>query len=80
MHYQNDERVILGDYVRLYRGCRGVVVCDADHDCYDSEYPKEQWQEMLGSGVLILTKRIGLVHLTDASGDLELIRRQQKRE
>lgn len=79
MRYVNGRLIKLGDYVRLYRGCRGVIVCDVDGDLYDDAYPRDEWQEILGHGVLILSDRIGLVHLPEVDEDLEFIHTQHKK-
>lgn len=76
MYYANGKSVLLGDFVELYHGCEGVVVCDVDGDAYDEAYPREQWKEVLLHGVLVQSVRAGLVHLIEPNEDLTLIRRR----
>ena len=75
MRYLDGQEVRLGDRVKLWSGCGGLVVCSIDTDEYTDAYPKGEW-EYLKSGVLILTEKTGLVHYIEPDEDLELIERR----
>ncbi len=74
MKYSDGSTIMVGDKVRLWEGCEGVVVCSVDTGQYSSNYPKIEW-EYLRSGVLFETDKAGLVHYLHSNEDLELIKR-----
>lgn len=74
MKYPTGEEVHVGDRVRLWGGCHGLVVASMDTDEYSTEHPKEHW-DYLGRGVVIDSDRAGLIHYPEADEDLELLER-----
>jgi hypothetical protein len=74
MLYHTGETIIVGDKVRLWEGCYGVVVCSLDTGIFSSEYAAEEW-EYLKSGILVASDKGGLIHYLKADEDLELIER-----
>jgi hypothetical protein len=74
MKYSNGEVVKIGDKVKMWKGCFGVVVCSIDTDEYSEKYPKEQWS-YLQNGAMFETDCVGLVHQIEPDEDLELIER-----
>ena len=64
----------VGDRVKLWEGCHGIIVCSMDTDEYTPDYPKQQWG-YLKRGVMIDTDKAGLVHYTDPDSEMELIER-----
>ena len=74
MKYLSGEEVRLGDKVKLWEGCFGVVVFSIDTDEYSAEFPKEDWS-YLRSGIMFETDCVGLVHYTEPDEDLELLAR-----
>lgn len=64
MLYPDGQQVLVGDRVELWEGNEGVVVGDLDHNQYSHDYPREYW-EHLGSGVLVLSKKAGLIYYKD---------------
>jgi hypothetical protein len=74
MKYLSGEEVRVGDKVRMWEGCFGIVVCSIDTDEYSMEHPREQWS-YLQTGVTFETDCIGLVHYTESDEDLELLER-----
>ena len=54
----------LHDQVSMAGYDSGVVVCDFDHDHYAHEFPKTDW-EHLKVGILVRSKKIGLVHFSN---------------
>lgn len=74
MKYSSGERVTVGDYVKLWDGNYGVVVCSMDDNEYSLGYSEADWS-YLSEGVLIKSEGAGLVHQTKADEDLELVRR-----
>ena len=56
----------VGDRVSV-DGMSGIVVCDADAGKYSNTYPAAEWAEVLKTGLLVLTKEVGLIHLPERS-------------
>ena len=52
-------------------GMQGEVVCSIDTGEGTSEAPIEQWSH-LRRGVMIRTKKAGLIHYTDGSGIVQI--------
>ena len=73
MKYPNAEEVRLGDQVRCWIGCTGIVVAAIDLDQYSAECARS-WA-YLGRGALIMTDQAGLIHYAEADEDIELARR-----
>jgi len=74
VNYLDGEEIKVGDKVKLWEDCYGVVVASIDGNEYDLEYPREEWQ-YLKSGVLIRTDKAGLIHYLEPENSLELIER-----
>jgi len=74
MKYSDGREAKIGDRVKLWDGCYGVVVCSFDTNEYTDDYPGSEWG-YLKSGVLIKTDKAGLIHYIEADEDLELITR-----
>lgn len=74
MKYSDGNEAKLGDRVKLWDGCHGVVVCSFDTNEYSTDYPGSEWG-YLKSGVMIKTDKAGLIHYIEADEDLELIKR-----
>jgi len=74
MKYPDGKEVRVGDRVKLWEGCHGVVVASIDRGEYAAAYPKAEW-EYLKSGVLIDSDRAGLIHYLEPEKTLELIER-----
>lgn len=74
MKYFDGQLVKIGDRVKLWEECQGVVVCSIDTGEYCSKYPKNEW-EYLKTGVLFYTDKVGLVHYPSSNEDLVLISR-----
>lgn len=55
-------------------GSTGVVVCAMDTDEYSASCTKDQWG-YLKKGIMIETKRMGLVHYEEPDEDMVLIER-----
>ncbi len=70
MKYRDGGEVSVGDRVRLWRGCEGVVVCSIDSGRYSDGYSKEDWA-YLGKGVLVLSDKAGLIHFDVPDEDFE---------
>ena len=66
---------MLGDVLKLWEGCVGVVVCSIDDGEYSPKYPEEDWS-YLKSGILIDSDQGGLVHYSKAESSFALIRRK----
>lgn len=76
MKYSDDQEVRLGDKVKLWEECLGVVVCSMDTDEYTDAYSKKDW-EYLRTGVLILSDKAGLIHYIQSEKNMQLIERQK---
>jgi hypothetical protein len=74
MNYPSGEKVVIGDRVRLWRGCEGTVVCSIDDGQYTPAFPKSEW-EYLKRGVLIESGQAGLIHYIQPEDSFELIAR-----
>ncbi len=78
MKYPSGEEVRLGDRVKLWEGCLGVVVASLDQNEYAASYPRAEW-EYLKSGVLIESDKAGLIHYLEPEKTLELVERASGR-
>lgn len=65
-------KVQVGDRVRLWNGCTGIVVCSMDERAYTEKYPEEVWS-YLQVGILIETVEKGLMLYDEADEDLEIM-------
>ncbi len=78
MNYSDGSLARLGDKVLLWKDCEGTIVCSIDTEEYSESYSKEIWGE-LGKGVLILSSKAGLVHITEPDEDLVFLERGEAR-
>ena len=62
----------LGDHVAIGGGINGVVVFSIDTDEFSAEFPKDDWS-YLGRGIMVKTKRAGLVHLDVSDEVIEIV-------
>jgi hypothetical protein len=76
MKYPNGKEVKIGDKVKLWEGCHGIVVASLDTGEYSTSYPEKDW-EYLKAGVLIDSNKAGLIHYLEPEKSLELIERAQ---
>lgn len=74
MKYWDGQEIRVGDKLKVWDGCAGIVVASMDTNEYSAEHPKEQWS-YLKVGVMIDTDQVGLVYYTEMDEDLELIER-----
>ena len=74
MKYPDGQEVKIGDKVKLWDGCYGVVVASIDAGEYRPGYPKDEWS-YLKAGVLIDSDKAGLIHYLEPEKSLELIDR-----
>ena len=76
MNYVDGQKIRVGDKIKLWAGCSGLVVCSMDDDEYSPEYPKEEWS-YLKTGVLIDSDQDGLIHYPRLTDKLELMARKR---
>lgn len=76
MNYVDGQKIRVGDKVKLWEGCSGVVVCSMDDDEFAPEYPREEWS-YLKTGVMIDSDQAGLIHYPRLADKLQLIARKQ---
>jgi hypothetical protein len=74
MNYMDGQQIRVGDTVKLWGDCHGVVVASFDTGEFSEEFGKE-WNE-LKEGVLIRTNEVGLVHVVEPNEELVLVQRQ----
>ena len=74
MKYKDGTEVKIGDKIKLWEDCYGIVVASIDAGEYDPSYLKKEW-EYLKSGILVNSDKAGLVHYSEAEDDWELIAR-----
>ena len=73
MKYEDGRTVQVGDRVRLWEDCHGVVVCSFDTGDYSDDYPESEWDH-LEEGVLVDSECVGLLHCRPDNGPtLELL-------
>lgn len=70
--YHTGEEIHIGDRVSCH-GCIGSVVFVIDRNEFSAGFP-EDWS-YLGSGFMVQNSEFGLVHLSEADEDLELLAR-----
>ncbi len=75
MKYANGKEVHVGDNVRLWNGCRGVVVASIDTEEYSENYTKDEWA-YLHAGILIDSDKAGLIHYLKPEKTFELLERK----
>jgi len=75
MKYPEGAEARIGDRVELWDGNVGVVVCSIDTNEYSASYPQDAW-EQLGTGVLILSEKAGLIHYKEPESTMRLLSRQ----
>ncbi len=74
MNYPDGTKLLVGDRLKLWEGCFGVVVLSVDDDEYTPEFPRESW-EYLKRGVVIRSDKAGLIHYIEPESSFELIER-----
>ena len=74
MNYPDGEQIWVGDKVKLWNGCYGLVLCSIATQEYSAEYPKEQWS-YLKAGILINFDQAGLIHYPQVTDKIQLIAR-----
>lgn len=74
MKYPDGKEVKVGDKVKLWEGCDGIVVASIDTGEFSTAYPEKDW-EYLKAGVLINSDKAGLIHYLEPEKSLELIER-----
>jgi hypothetical protein len=74
MKYPNGELVRLGDAVKLWTNCTGIVVASIDTDEFTVDFPKSDWA-YLRSGVLIQSNKAGLIHYLEPEPSFVLVKR-----
>jgi hypothetical protein len=72
--YADGQEVKVGDIVKLWSGCTGLVVANIDSDSYTENYPKTEWG-YLKHGILVDTDTAGVIHYPEADEELQLITR-----
>ncbi len=61
MNYPNGERIKVGDTLKVWEGCIGIVVCSIGDDEFSSNFKKDDWG-YLNEGILVDTDTAGLIH------------------
>jgi hypothetical protein len=74
MKCADGSEVRLGDRVELWPGNPGTVVFSIDTDEYSDAYPREQ-RDYLGSGVMVLSEKAGLIHYEQPEPSMRLLAR-----
>ena len=74
MKYVDGTDARLGDWVELWEGAQGRVVCSLDTGEFAAAYPREQWAH-LRSGLLVESDRAGLLHYRLPDEDMKLLAR-----
>jgi hypothetical protein len=74
MIYSDGNTAKVGDKVRLWNGCHGVVVCSMDTNEYTLTYPRAEW-EYLQCGIIITTDNGEVFHYIEADEDIEIVER-----
>ena len=74
MRYPDGQLVRLGDWVHLWQGAEGIVVCSLDTNEFSDDYNKEEWIYLKG-GVLIFSPQVGLIHYVEPEKSFRLIER-----
>ncbi len=74
MKYPSGEKIRLGDVLKVWEGCTGIVVCSIEEGKYTEEYNEKDWS-YLQKGILITTDAGGLIHYPEPENNFELIQR-----
>lgn len=77
MNYPDGQKVMVGDTFSLFltNPTTGVVVCSIDDGVFTAEYPAEDWADLEGGGVMVVTEETGLTHFPNAPDSMKLIAR-----
>ncbi|TKB88863.1 MAG: hypothetical protein E8D40_14860 [Nitrospira sp.] len=78
MKYSDGQQMRVGDKVKVWEGCTGVIVCVLDDDQYSGDFPKAEWN-YLKTGVLVDTDKAGLIHYPTDDHSLKLLERASHR-
>lgn len=74
MRYRNGVDARLGDRVRI-NDVAGVVVVSVDSNEYAPAFPRDDWQDTLGCGLLVDFETWGLMQCIEPDEDLEFVSR-----
>lgn len=74
MEYQDKNEAMVGDTIEMVSREIGTVVASLDSGNYSDDYPKSDW-EYLNEGLLVDSDSFGLLHFTDNSELVRLVRR-----
>lgn len=74
MNYADGQPIRVGDRVKLWNECDGLVVCSIETDEYSAEYTKEEWG-YLKTGILINSEQAGLIHYPQVTDKIQLLSR-----
>jgi hypothetical protein len=74
MNYPDGEKIKVGDTLKLWDGCLGVVVCSIEDGEFSDNFSEDDWA-YLKEGILIKTDSAGLVHYTEPEETFLLISR-----
>ena len=74
MNYPSGDTIKIGDTLKLWKGCKGTVVCSMDDGEYSDNYTEKDWS-YLKKGVLINTDVASLIHYTEPENGFKLISR-----
>ncbi len=75
MNYPSGEKIEVGDTVKLWDGCIGVVVCSIEDSEFSDIFTKDNWA-YLKEGILIKSDAAGLIHYTEPEETFLLIKRK----
>ena len=75
MKYLTGEKIELGDVIKVWEGCNGVIVCSIENGEYTEKYTETDWA-YLQKGVLIITAAGGLMHYPETENNFELLERK----
>jgi hypothetical protein len=71
MKYPDGQEIKVGDKVKLWEGCYGIVVASIDTGQYGPGYPEHEWG-YLKAGILIDSDVAGLIHYLEPEKSLSL--------
>jgi len=77
MKYSSGENIELGDIIRLWDKCEGIIVGLIEEGRFREDYPKTEWG-YLKEGLLVVTEDAGLIHVPEVEAGFCLISRHPK--
>lgn len=76
MRYPDGQQILLGDFIEVFPGLNGRVVCLLEENLYEEGFLAEEWS-FLKTGVLIKMSNGALAAFPDTDQHFNLLKRKE---